>query len=133
MAGDSNWTENQENIQDKNGAALFPSRASREMLKIGDTNRLIGGVRQGRLLDALNMHINLIFTKLGSEAGRKAFKPLADTNDYFQTLQLTMQGISREDFKQIEIAARNKKKGLFNRNKPASGVEESSDDAEGED
>jgi hypothetical protein len=133
MANDKPWTEQKENEQDLFGNGLFPSRASKEMLKISDTNRLVKHVRQGRLLDALNMHINIIFVKLKTETGKQAFRPLADMNDYFQSIQLTLQGVSREDFKQIEIAKKQKKRGLFSRNKPASGVDQDSDESEGDD
>ena len=70
MANDKNWTENEENLEDLNGAGFFPSRASKEMLKISDVNRNIGDVRQGRLLDALNLHINILFSKLKPATGK---------------------------------------------------------------
>jgi hypothetical protein len=117
---DASYVNRTEDQQDVNGMSMFPGRASKEMLKISDTNRIVVSDRQGRLLNALHLHVDIIGLRCNTEAGRRAFAPLEEYLNYFQSVQLTRDSMSREDFKDIETAGlKRPKKSLFNRNQPS--------------
>lgn len=105
------WVEDNEKQQDAFGQSMFQSRASKEMLKISDTNRFIASDKQAILLNLSQMMTAILYRKCRTDEGRTLFKNISGGNiQDVQTAQLTRDGMSRGDFKDIEMAGAQRKK-----------------------
>lgn len=124
------WVEWRAKLRDAMGEPTSPMaepRASKEMLKISATNRYIATVRQAQLLILLHKHADYIFKRAKRP---RCWEFLDDFWKNIETHQLTLEGMSRENFMDIEKAALRikAKKPLLSLSPNKSGEEETEED-----